>query len=105
MTNSDLRDRAEKIIALMDQADDLKTEIADRFADAKNAGFTVSALRKAIKVARMDGDKRKKHEAEQMDLEMYLAELEGRRIETARTSTEAMLAYLEQSRKIREAAE
>jgi len=77
MTNSDLRDRADKIIRLMEQADDLKTEIADRFEDAKNAGYTVKALRKAIKLHRMEADKRAKHESEQMDLEMYLAELEG----------------------------
>ena len=77
MTNSDLRERAEKIIALMDQADEIKTEIADRFQDAKNQGFTVAALRKAIKIARMDGDKRQKHDTEQMDLLLYLAEIEG----------------------------
>lgn len=76
-TNSDLRDRADKIIRLMEQADDLKTEIADRFEDAKSAGYTVKALRKAIKLHRMEADKRAKHESEQMDLEMYLAELEG----------------------------
>lgn len=77
MTNSDLRDRAEKIIRLMDQLDEFKTEITDRFEDAKSAGYTVKALRKAIKLHRMDGDKRKKHESEQLDFESYLAELEG----------------------------
>lgn len=77
MTNSDLKQRAEKIIALMDQADEIKTEIADRFQDAKNQGFTVAALRKAIKVARLDGDKRAKHESAQLDFEMYLSEIEG----------------------------
>ena len=78
MTNSDLSERARKIMALMDQADDLKTEIKDRYDDAKNAGYTVAALKRAIKIARMDADKRAKHEAAQMDLELYLAELEGR---------------------------
>lgn len=79
MTNSDLRSRAKTIVALMDQADEIKTEIADRFQDAKHAGFTVSALRSAIRIHRLDGDKRKKHDAAQMDLELYLSELEGRR--------------------------
>ena len=78
MTNSDLRDRASKITALMDQADDIKTEIKDRYDDAKNAGYTVAALKRAIKLARMDADKRAKHDAAQMDLELYLAEIEGR---------------------------
>lgn len=77
MTNSDLRERAEKIINLLEQADDLKTEIKDRYDDAKNAGYTVAALKRAIKLHRLDADKRKKHESEQMDLEMYLSEIEG----------------------------
>lgn len=79
MTNSDLRSRASTIITLMDQADEIKTEIADRFADAKNSGLTVSALRKAIKLHRLDATAREKHETEQTDLLMYLEEIEGRR--------------------------
>lgn len=78
MTNSDLRERAEKIIRLTEQMDDIKTEIADRYADAKNAGYTVAILRRAIKIAGMDAEKRAKHEQGQMDLELYLAEIEGR---------------------------
>lgn len=83
MTNSDLRERAEKIIRLMEAADDLKTEIKDRYDDAKNAGYTVSALKKAIKRYCMDADKRAKQvkrakqESEQLDFETYLAEMEG----------------------------
>lgn len=77
MTKSDLRDRASEIIALMEQADDIRVEIKDRFDDAKNAGYTVAALRKAIKLHRMEAYKRKKHEAEQLDFESYLAALEG----------------------------
>lgn len=76
-SNSDLRDRADKIIRLMEQRDDIATEIKDRFEDAKNSGYSVTALRKAIKVARMDADKRAKHETEQLDFETYLSELEG----------------------------
>jgi uncharacterized protein (UPF0335 family) len=83
MTNSDLRDRANKIIRLMEQRDEIAVEITDRFQDAKNAGFTVSALKRAIKVSRLDADKRAKHESEQMDLEMYLAEIEGRPLREA----------------------
>jgi len=59
---SDLNERASKIISLAEQLEDLKTEIADRYADAKNAGYTVSALKKAIKLHRMDSEKRAKHE-------------------------------------------
>lgn len=41
-------------------------------------GFNKASLRKAIAIARMDAAKRAKHDAGQMDLELYLAELEGR---------------------------
>lgn len=77
MTNSDLAERAEKIIKLMEMAEDLKTEIKDRYDDAKNSGYTVAALKKAIKVHRMDADKRAKHESAQLDFETYLSGLEG----------------------------
>ena len=83
MTNSDLKRWAEAIIALEDQRKDITTEIADRYQDAKNHGITVPALRKAIKLARMDAKQRAKHESEQMDLEMYLAEIEGRSLREA----------------------
>lgn len=82
-SNSDLRDRADKIIRLMEAADDIATEIKDRFEDAKNAGFSAKALRKAIKISRMDADKRAKHETEQTDLLLYLAEIEGRSMREA----------------------
>ena len=78
MTNSDLSARARSIMSLEDQKQDIADEITERYADAKNAGFTVAALKRAIKIARMDGEKRARHEAEQMDLMLYLAEIDGR---------------------------
>ena len=83
MTNSDLAARARSIMALEDQRTDIADDITERYADAKNAGFTVAALKRAIKIARMDGDKRARHEAEQMDIELYLAEIEGRSLREA----------------------
>ena len=77
MTNSDLRERAEKIIRLMEAADDLKTEIKDRFDDAKNHGYSVSALRKAIRVTRMNGKARARHDADAEQFDLFLAEIEG----------------------------
>jgi len=83
MTNSDLKRWAEAIIALEDQRKDITTEIADRYQDAKNAGYTVKAMKAAIKISRMDADKRAKHESEQSDLLLYLAEIEGRSLREA----------------------
>lgn len=83
MTNADLRQRAQAIINLMDQADEIKAEIADLFEAAKGAGYTPKALRQAIKVHRLDANRRATHDSAQMDFEMYLAELEGNAISEA----------------------
>jgi len=105
MTNSDLRERALRLIELEERAEDAKLDLKAAYDAAASAGYTKAALKRAIKLHRMDADKRARHDSAQMDLELYLAEIEGRRIETAKTTTETTLAYLEQSRKIREAAE
>lgn len=82
-TNSDLRERAEKIIRLMEHRDDIATEIKDRFDDAKNAGYSVTALRKAIKVARMDDKQRARHDRDNEQFDLFLAEIEGRSMRDA----------------------
>ncbi len=70
MTNSDLRERALRLIELEEKAYDA----------AASAGYTKAALKRAIKLHRMDADKRAKHESAQADLILYLEELEGRRV-------------------------
>ena len=77
MRNSDLRQRAESIMRLMEQRDELTADIKAAFDAAASVGFNKAAMRKAVKVAAMDADKRAKHDSEQMDLELYLAEIEG----------------------------
>lgn len=78
MKNSDLRERAESIMRLMDQRDELTLDIKAAFDAAASVGFNKKAMRKAIKIASMDAAKREKHDSEQMDLEVYLSEIEGR---------------------------
>lgn len=82
-TNSDLRQRAESVMRLMDQRDELTADIRAAFDAAKSVGFNAQALRKAVAIARMDSAKREKHETAQMDLELYLAEIEGKAIREA----------------------
>lgn len=77
-TNSDLRARAERIAQLEEAAKDARDDVKAAYDAAKSAGYTPSALRKAIKVHTMDASKRAKHDSEQTDLELYLAEIEGR---------------------------
>lgn len=83
MRNSDLRQRAESIMRLMEQRDELTMDIKAAFDAAASVGFNKAAMRKAIKVAALDADKRAKHESEQSDLILYLAEIEGKQMEAA----------------------
>lgn len=81
--NSDLRQRADAAGRLLDQIDDLKIELKALFEIAASDGFNAKAFRQAIKISRMDATKRAKHDSSQMDLELYLAEIEGRQMREA----------------------
>lgn len=59
---------------------DLADDIREQYATAKAEGYTVPALKKAIKIFAMDKDARDKHDSAQMDLETYLAALEGQEL-------------------------
>lgn len=78
MKNSDLRERAHVILDLQRQAESIKADIADLMDDAKSAGFNPRALKAALKIASLEQDKRAAHNQTQMDLELYLQEIEGR---------------------------
>lgn len=80
-TNARLKEIADRIGRLEEERLALSADIKDAYENAKSEGFTPSALKKAIKINSLDADKRAKHDAEQMDLELYLAQLEGREIE------------------------
>lgn len=81
--NSDLRDRAQSILRLMEQRDDLTADIKAAFDAAASVGFNKSAMRKAIKVAAMSSDKRAKHEQDAQEAQLYLFEIEGREMRAA----------------------
>ena len=78
MTNSDLRERAERIAKLEEIASEAKADVKAAYDAAKSAGYSASALRKAIKVHTLTADKRAKFDTEQDDFELYLARLDGR---------------------------
>lgn len=80
-TNARLQELALSIGRLEEERKALAADIADKYAEAKSEGYTVSALRKAIKIHSLDKDKREKHDQEQMDLELYLEQLEGKAAE------------------------
>lgn len=83
MTNSDLRERAERIAKLEETAKEASEDVKAAYAAAASAGFNKAALRKAMKVHTLDAAKRAKYDSEQMDLELYLAEIEGRSMREA----------------------
>jgi uncharacterized protein (UPF0335 family) len=74
---SDLRDRADYIMRLMEQRDGIALEMKAAFEAAASAGYNAKAMKKAIKIASMDAKQRAHHESKQSDLFVYLAELEG----------------------------
>lgn len=77
-TNSELNSIAANISRLQELIDDYKEEMKAAYEIAASKGYKAKALRKAIKISSMEASKRAKHEQEQGDLELYLAELEGR---------------------------
>jgi uncharacterized protein (UPF0335 family) len=64
---------------MMDDAEETRREITDAINDAAAAGYTKASLRAAIKIHRLDPEKRAKHDQAQLDLVLYLDEIEGRR--------------------------
>lgn len=83
MTNSDLRQRAESLTRLHEAVEAAQADLKQAYDDAASAGYTKAVLRKALKIHTLDSDKRAKHDRDQMDLELYLAEIEGRQMQEA----------------------
>ena len=78
MTNSDLKQRAERLRKLEEAVEEARLDLKAAYDAAASDGYNKSALKKAMKIHAMDGAKRAKHESAQMDLEVYLREIEGR---------------------------
>ena len=78
MTRADAR-RAREIISREEAVEHAKEDLKAAYDAAESVGFTKKALRAAIKIHRLNADKRQKHDAGQLDLELYLATIEGRR--------------------------
>jgi len=104
-SNSDLKRRTLEIIKRHEAVEEAKEDLKAAYDAAESVGFTKAALKRAVKKHRMTPEKRAKLEQAEQDEQLYLFEIEGPRIEMAKTITEASVAYLHQSRKIRSAAE
>lgn len=75
--NNRIAEIARNVIRLEEQRKTAATGIKEAYAAAKAEGFTPKALRGAIRIANMTSDQRAKHDAEQIDLETYLAALDN----------------------------
>lgn len=82
-TNSDLRERAERLAKLTEAAEEARLDLKAAYDAAASQGYSKAALRKAVKIYMLDAAKRARHDQQQMDLELYLAEIEGRRMKEA----------------------
>lgn len=83
MTNSDLRERADRLSKLHEDVAEAQAELKAAYAAAASAGYSKAALRKAVKIHALEGPKRAKYDSEQSDLFLYLAEIEGRSMREA----------------------
>lgn len=77
-TNAALKGFVDRYNRLEEEGKALAGDKRDLLDEAKSAGFTPSALKKAAKVHALDEKQRNKFDAEQGDFELYLAQLEGK---------------------------
>jgi uncharacterized protein (UPF0335 family) len=71
-SNGQLKSLVERINRLMDDRDEVSSDIRDVFAEAKSAGFDIPALRAIVRSQREDAEKRRNREAM---IDMYRGEL------------------------------
>jgi uncharacterized protein (UPF0335 family) len=70
--NGQLKSIVERINRLMDDRDEISSDIRDVFTEAKGAGFDIPALRAIVRVQREDAEKRRNREAM---IDLYRGEL------------------------------
>lgn len=61
--NGQLKALVERINKLMDDRDEVSSDIRDVFAEAKSAGYDLPALRAIVRAQREDAEKRRNREA------------------------------------------
>lgn len=71
-SSGQLKSLVERINRLMDDRDEVSSDIRDVFAEAKSAGFDIPALRAIVRSQREDTEKRRNRESL---IETYRGEL------------------------------
>lgn len=105
-TNNAINVHAKRVSALLSQIEDLKIELKAATEIAEQQGINPKVLRKVAKEMIMESTKLAKRMEEEQQLSFFrdvvgVHELKGiSRINSAKTTTEATLAYLGERRKI-----
>ena len=71
-SNERLKSFSERINNLLDEQDRVKEDLKELYAECKDEGFNVKALKKAVGISRKDMEKWK---AEEDELDVYLVAL------------------------------
>lgn len=71
-SSGQLRSLVERINKLMDDRDEVSSDIRDVFAEAKSVGYDLPALRAIVRTQREDAEKRRNREAM---IDLYRGEL------------------------------
>lgn len=110
MSNSSIREFADQLSDVYCKLEDIKIEARVLIQCAKEAGINTRVLTKLAREMAMQSDKLKKKLDDEAQLSLFRDEvsLHARKglseIPSAKTRTEATVAYLKESRRIREQA-
>jgi uncharacterized protein (UPF0335 family) len=106
-----IKEFAEQLSDVLMQIEDLKVEAKSIVEAAKEAGVSTKALNKVAREMIMDSTKLQQRLEDERQIDLFRDEVGLLRrkglseIPHAKTATEASLAYLQESRRIREAAQ
>lgn len=111
MSNANIREFADQLSDVFMRIEDAKVEAKSILEAAKEAGVNTKALTKVARELVMESTKLAKRYEDEEQIDMFrdhvgIRERKGlSEIGSAKTATEATVAYLKESRRIREAAE
>ena len=74
--DNDLKDRIDRIIFLLPEIQSMREDIATIYADAKNDGYNVDAMKRLVKVASADETKQEKMRQLSECMELYAGQIQ-----------------------------
>ena len=74
--DNDLKDRIDRIIFLLTEIQSMREDIATIYADAKNDGYNVDAMKRMVKIASADEAKQEKMKQLSECRELYAGQIQ-----------------------------